>query len=228
MQVQDLLITFQHIHWQELIRNHHSRHYIWEISKILIPAMLTGLITFIAMRIADNRNKKRWLNDGHLKRKTELEIEIRKFLLGIKANMSMKYEVLADWYEEQDDVDPELIYGFNKDFEALFKYLQKEEGESDSTSYYKQIFALFDEYECYVPKISSLFYEFKALYNRIFELKTICENEDSHAQSTIIQSNILEEIKKKPERFDDMINTYLCFQVAIEKILDKLIIKKLK
>lgn len=196
------------------MRNYHVRHYVWEVSKILVPALLTGLITFTAMRIADSRNKKRWLNDGHLKRKIELEIEIRKFLLGIKANTSKGFEVLADWYENQDSADSDLILDFNKSFENLYSYLQSEEGEEN---HYKKIFALMDEYLCYMPKMNDLFSDFKMFYEKIFSLKTISEPSE----------DILEEVKNNPEYFDNMINTYLCFQVVIENILNKLMAKKI-
>lgn len=221
------------MHWLKVIKNHHLRHYMWEIAKVLIPALLTGLITFFAMRITDSRNKKRWLNDGHIKRKTELEIEIRKFLLGIKANVSDDYYILADLYTQRDesdneDVDPELIHDFNKNFETLFKYLQNEESENNSNgSNYRRIFALMDEYACYIPKIDTYFNAFKNLYNEIFNLKTIYENGDSNDRSNVMYGSVLEEAKKRPEHFDDMINTYLSFIDIIEKILKKLMVKKI-
>lgn len=209
-----LLTTIQQINWIKLMHNYHIRHYVWEVAKVLVPVCITGLITFTAMRIADGRNKKRWLHDGHLKRKTELEIEIRKFLLGIKANTSKGFEVLADWYENQDSADNDLILDFNKSFENLYEYLKSEESEENR---YKKIFALMDEYVCYVPKINDLFSDFKMFYEKIFSLKII--NESS--------ADILEEIKNCPEHFDNMINTYLCFQVVIENILNKLMVKKI-
>lgn len=221
------LTAIQHIHWATLMKTPHMRHYMWEVAKILIPALITGLITFVAMRIIDNKNKKRWLNDGHLKRKIELEIEIRKFLLGIKAIDSGEYEVLADWYNKKDDeeLDSDLLIDFNKSFEKLLEYL-KAEGE-ENNHLYNKIFALMDEYECYAPKIKNLFSDFKAIYSKIFELKTIYESKDSKSKSNILYGNILEEVKKRPEHFDAMINTYLCFQLAVENILKKLTVKKI-
>lgn len=218
MDFQTFLTTIQHINWHKVIHNYHARHYIWEVSKVLIPVCLTGLITFTAMKIADSKNKRRWLNDGHLKRKVDLEIEIRKYLLGVKANTSNGYEFLTDWYQNQDDADSGLIYDFNKSFENLVKYLQREDSE-DKSYYYKKIFALMDEYICYVPKIEEIFYEFKSLYDKLFNLKTLTD---------ITYDNALEEAKKHPEHFDTMVNIYLCFQVAIERILNKLSVKKLK
>lgn len=228
MHSESFLTTFQHIHWVTIMKNPHMRHYMWEVSKILVPAFITGVITFIAMRINDNRNKKRWLNDGHLKRKIELEIEIRKFLLGIKAIDLGEYEVLASWYDRRDDeeMDSELLCDFNKSFGKLFEYLSKE-NEEDSY-HYKKIFALMDEYECYAPKIKNLFSDFKGIHSKIFELKTIYANEESKSQSNILNNNnVLEEVKRRPEHFDAMINTYLCFQLQVENILKKLTVKKI-
>lgn len=214
MDIHNLVIANHHIDLIRALKDYHIRHYIWEISKVLIPVFITGMITIVVMRANDSRNKKRWLNDGHLKRKTDLEIEIRKFLLGIKANTSKGFEVLADWYENQSSADSDLILDFNKSFENLYEYLKSEENEENR---YKKIFALMDEYVCYAPKMQGFFNDFKMFYEKIFSLKTI--NESS--------ADILEEIKNCPEHFDNMINTYLCFQVVIENILNKLMAKKI-
>ena len=207
-----------------ILRSQHARHYIWELSKILVPALLTGIITFMAMRIIDNKNKKRWLTDGHIKRKTELEIEIRKFMLGIKINTSDDFEVLADWNKVEDEyLNPTIAKAFNDSFETLFKYLQQKEKDllSDGTDD-KMIFTLMDEYICYVPKMKKLFEEFKALYKNITKLKSIYQD-----YTVASQGDIIEEIEKDPEHFDEMVNTYLCFLVSIERILKKLVIPKI-
>lgn len=214
MDIHNLVIANHHINLIRALKDYHIRHYIWEVAKVMIPVLITGTITVAVMRGNENRNKKRWLNDGHLKRKTDLEIEIRKFLLGIKANTSKGFEVLADWYENQSSADSDLILDFNKSFENLYEYLKSEESEENR---YKKIFALMDEYVCYEPKMNGFFTDFKMFYEKIFSLKTI--NESS--------ADILEEIKNCPEHFDNMINTYLCFQVVIENILNKLMVKKI-
>lgn len=218
MDIQNLVIAHHHINVVRALKDYHTRHYLWEMAKVLIPVFITGLITIIVMRNNEHRNKKRWLNDGHVKRKTELEIEIRKYILGIKANTSNGYEPLVDWNQEQDDANSGLIYDFNKSFENLLKYLQREDSE-ENNYYYKKIFALMDEYICYVPKINALFYEFKSLYEKVFNLKTLPD---------ITYDNAIGEAQKCPEHFDAMVNTYLCFQVVIERILNKLSVKKLK
>lgn len=207
-----------------ILRSQHARHYIWELSKILVPALLTGLITFTAMRIIDNKNKKRWLTDGHIKRKTELEIEIRKFMLGIKINTSDDYEGLADWNKVEDAyLNPTLAKDFNESFETLFKYFQQKEKDIHSDgSDDKMIFTLMDEYICYAPKTKKLFEEFKALYKNITKLKSVYQD-----YTVDSQGDIIEEIEKDPEHFDEMVNTYLCLLVSIDRILKKLVIPKI-
>lgn len=71
----------------KVLKDHSTRHYILEVTKIVVPVFVTGLITFLATRSVDNRNKKRWLNDGYLKRKIELEIQIRQVLLNVKREL---------------------------------------------------------------------------------------------------------------------------------------------
>lgn len=233
MDIQHFLIHIQHIHWQTVMKNYHARHYMFEMAKILIPALITGVITFLAMRITDSRNKKRWLNDGHIKRKTELEIQIRKFLLGINGNISDDYEILVDLCSEKSDIeieeiDSKIIYDFNKDFETLSKYLEKEENERGSNIYDdKSIFTLMDEYACYVPKIQPLFDDFKALCNAISDLKTIYENDDSNSRANILDRDVKTIVKKQPEHFEKMANAYLCFQDVVGTILNKLMVKKI-
>lgn len=82
-----LTIANHHINLIRVLKDHYTRHYILEGAKILVPVCITGVITFLATRSIDNRNKKRWLNDGYLKRKIELEIQIRQVLLNIKREL---------------------------------------------------------------------------------------------------------------------------------------------
>lgn len=216
MDIHNLVIAHHHINLVRALKDYHIRHYLWEIAKVLVPVLITCTVTIAVMRSNENRNKKRWLNDGHIKRKTDLEIEIRKYLLGVKANTFGNYEDLADWYEKRDEeeLDFEFAFDFNKNFETLYKYVSEESEENGRN--YKKIFALMDEYECYSPKIKNLFDDFKVLYGKIFELKFISATKET----------FMEEVNKNPEHFDAMINTYLCFQPAVESILKKLTIKK--
>lgn len=201
MDIQNLVIAGHHISLIKVMKDYHSRHYIWEMSKVIIPAFITGVITFVAMRIIDNKNKKRWLNDGHVKRKTELEIEIRKFLLGIKDSPPDEYYELAD--RENDEPDSKIVSDFNNDFGTLYKHLAQEQ-QKDSIND-ESLFALMDEYVCYVPKIKTLFDDFKSMCADILKLE-----------------------QENPDQLQDKANIYLCFQDVIERILKKIAVKKLK
>lgn len=204
MDIQHFLTMIQHINWHKVIHNYHARHYLWEVSKILIPATLTALITFWAMRITDSRNKRRWLNDGHIKRKTELEIGIRKFLLGIKANVLEEYYTLADG--ENEETAPEVVEAFNKDFDILAKLLKTEEQKKGTDVYEdKSLSALMNEYVCYVPKLQPLFDDFKSMSASIITLD-----------------------EEKTADLKDKANIYLCFQDISAKILKKLMAAKIK
>lgn len=231
--IQNLVINNHHINLLRAMKDYHTRHYIWEMAKIMVPAFITGVITFVAMRVIDNKNKKRWLNDGHMKRKVELEIQIRKLLLGIKANVSDEYYVLGDLYSSKnragfEDIDSVTIHNFNKDFESLAKYLESEKAEKEHLFDDKSLFALMDEYVCYVPNIQSLFEDFKEFSHEISDLKTICKNDDSKSKANIMHGDVIELVRKKPEHFESMVNAYLCFQLAVDRILKKIAVKKLK
>ncbi len=122
---------------------------------------------------------------------------------------------------ELEDIDSKIIYNFNKDFENLFTYLKNEEDQKAPNVYDdKNIFALTDEYICYVPKTKPLFDDFKALCAEIDNLKTI------HVDISNDQISTSEEVKaiaiKRPKHFEKMVNVYLCFQVVVERILKKL------
>jgi len=214
MDIQNIVIANHHINLIRAMKDYHIRHYIWEVAKVLIPVFITGLVTVLVMKTNDNRNKKRWLNEGHLKRKVDLEIQIRKFLLGIKVNASNEYKILANLYIpknriEIEDIDSETIDNFNKDFETLSDYLTNEENKRNSNIYEDEsIFALMDEYVCYAPKTQSLFDDFKAFCKEITKLKTIDEN-------------------NTPEHFERMVNAYLCFNLVVEKIIKKMTVNKI-
>lgn len=204
MDIHNIVIAHHHINLVRALKDYHIRHYIWEIAKVLIPVFITGAITVIVMRGNENRNKKRWLNDGHIKRKTELEIGIRKFLLGIKSNVPQEYYAFADG--EDEEAAPELTCEFNKDFEALAKQLQAEEQKKDADIYEdKSISALMSEYVCYVPKMQALFDDFKSMGSAVVQL-----NEEKTAQ------------------LKDKANIYLCFQDVSARILKKLMTTKIK
>ena len=223
MDIQNIVIANHHINLIRALHDYHTRHYIWETAKVLIPVLITGFITVVVMRTNDNRNKKRWLNEGHLKRKVDLEIQIRKFLLGIKVNSSDEYKILADLYNtknkiEIEDVDSQTIQQFNKDFESLSAYLANEESKRNSNIYEDEsIFALLDEYVCYAPKTQNLFDDFKSFCKEIIGLKTMGKND----------TDIKELVEENSKHFERMVNAYLCFNLVVERIIKKMTVNKI-
>ena len=81
MDIQNLVIAHHHINLIRAIKDYHIRHYIWEIAKVLIPVFITGLVTVSVMRINDNRNKKRWLNESFIKHQNDLIIKVNTILI---------------------------------------------------------------------------------------------------------------------------------------------------
>lgn|SRR5574344_1553738 len=53
-------------------------------SHVLIPAIVSGLLTWLAVWWTNKKNTERWLNEGFLKKKIELKLLLRKKLLAIK------------------------------------------------------------------------------------------------------------------------------------------------
>lgn len=56
-------------------------HYIWELTKVFAPVV----ITILAMWFIDNQGKKRWKNESYLKLVTQKEIEVLDEMFKIKA-----------------------------------------------------------------------------------------------------------------------------------------------
>lgn len=81
MDIQNIVIANHHINLIRAMHDYHTRHYMWEIAKVLIPVMITGLITIIVMRANDNRNKKRWLNESFIKHQNDLIIKVNTLLI---------------------------------------------------------------------------------------------------------------------------------------------------
>lgn len=113
MDIYNVAIAGHHINLIRAMRDYHSRHYMWEISKILIPALLTGFITFLAMRIIDNKNKKRWLNDTFIKHKNDLILQTNKVLLD--------FFIKFDEYFNGTMIDIKLVNSFFNEYADEFK-----------------------------------------------------------------------------------------------------------
>lgn len=151
MDIQNFVIAHHHIDLIRALKDY--RHYIWEIAKVIIPVAL-GLITVVVMRSNDNRNKKRWLNEGYLKRKIELEIQIRQILLNIKRQLD-KFPDLKSLKEIKDN--PENYLEELNEINATFFKIKKEIKDDYNLE------PLLDEYLVFVKK-RNLFDEYKKIH----------------------------------------------------------------
>jgi len=81
MDIQNFVIAGHHINLVRALKDYHIRHYMWEVAKVLIPVFITGFITVLVMKINDNRNKKRWLNESFIKHQNDLIIKVNTLLI---------------------------------------------------------------------------------------------------------------------------------------------------
>ena len=82
------------------MKNYQIIHYLWELTKTFLPAIITGFITFAAMWFIDKQNKERWLNDSFVKYQNDLIINLNKNLLNFY-NKFEKYFNLEDGIPSQ-------------------------------------------------------------------------------------------------------------------------------
>lgn len=156
------------VHIQNLILNPPSTSWL--------QIIVSGLIGIGIMLYKNKENKKRWLNEGALKRKNELEIGIRQKLLGIKS--------LFDWWDaeslltgsetlinniENDNLDNERIRQVLQACDYIKTKSQEHiifEGKDQRTSRIKEEFnlkSLIDEYMLFDNEIKDLLNEYKNL-----------------------------------------------------------------
>lgn len=194
-------------------------------SHVIVPAIITGLITFAAMKLIDNANKKRWLKDGYLKRKIELEMQLRKYLLEVhgyclsELNMQDIQSLLG---KKLSGEDVDLILEFNKKFEKLFEYLSVVESERSSSFQHSdtRIMTLITEYKIFNPKCKNYFDIFAENLGIISDIKTLYAHDDSSSTANRFYPMNLETIKQKVKRLEQMINCYVNFKNSIENILN--------
>ncbi len=193
----------------------------------VIEAILTGLITWAAMWFIDNQAKKRWTQEGYLKRKIELEIEIRKYLINIQNQYLLFEENEFESFKillEKDsfiEEDKDIIKKFNQRFETLYRYLLNEERERTALSLNdKRISALLNEYSIFEKENRKLFAGFCTAHRNIGDLKTIFKNNDSQTTANIMYGNELNEAQKRPEHFKKMLDSFETFTVSLAQILE--------
>jgi len=104
----------------------------------LISGLLTVILTVFAMLWIDKRAAKRWMNEGYIKRKIELEIEIRKVLIEIKENIKKFPKI------KQEDIDKKEYY---EEFQSNLYWAIKDYKEKDE--HFEKLILLIEEYKCF-------------------------------------------------------------------------------
>lgn len=118
MDIQNIVIAHHHINLVRAIKDYHIRHYIWEVAKVLIPVFLTGFITFLVMKINDNKNKKRWLNDSFIKHQNDLIIKLNKILLDFSGEFDSYFNIF-----ENTPIKINSVKGFFNEYGEKLKEL---------------------------------------------------------------------------------------------------------
>ena len=190
----------------------------------ILGAILTGLITWMALQYIDNQAKKRWMNEGYLKRKIELEIEIRKFLLNLNSYFLWQIninEIRKLLNKSLDNNDKDLIDNFNKHYEKLFKHLDYEEKNRISTTSADdiRISTLLNNYLAFNQINESLVQKFHTAYIDISELKTIFKYNSSESPENILYGDVLQLAQENPEHFKKMIESYITLISTTNDIL---------
>ena len=143
----------------------------------LISGLLSVALTVIAMQHIDNQAKERWTQEGYLRRKIELEIEIRKVLLNIKKEISRlsENEEIKSFLENNilEDKDLELIDGIFKSIrKKIYNKVQINEQltENRGLKIEYNIEPLLNEYVCFDKNIQKPVNEFINSYTNIIQL----------------------------------------------------------
>lgn len=229
MDLQNIVIAHHHINLVRAIKDYHIRHYIWEIAKVLIPVFITGFITVVVMRANDNRNKKRWLNEGYLKRKVELEIELRKVLLNLKRKLDL-FPELKELEEIMESLDENYLIELNQINQTFWivkkeitKYVDlgnmKIATENPNDDY--DIESLIDEYLVFV-KNKNIFNNYKKQYRAFMETpvsitktKKDCLGNDEEIGISVEDLN-----SEKVELIQSKIEIIYIFKLQTEKLID--------
>lgn len=200
MDIQHLVIADHHINLIRALKDY--RHYIWEIAKVVIPVVL-GLLTVVVMRGNDSRNKKRWLNEGYLKRKIELEIEIRQILLNIKRQLDNlpDTKTLKEIKNSLNETYLQELNEINKTFLKLKKEFKKDDYAVEH---------LLDEYLVFVKK-RNVFDEYKKSHQD-FLTEEAYENTEIPISQEDVESDGYVKI-------ESLIDTIYSFKEQTEKII---------
>lgn len=165
MDIQNIVIANHHINLIRALKDYHIRHYIWEVTKVLIPVFITGFVTILVMRINDNRNKKRWLNESFIKHQNDLIIKVNTLLIEF-------FNKFDKYFNEHKSVNIKSVNSFFDKYSTEFEELK--------SSYYQLS-------EVYKIKINTLI---ETLCAMDFLKKDAKENIESNPdKSTILLSD---------------------------------------
>lgn len=152
MDIQNLVIANHHINLIRALKDYHIRHYIWEISKVMIPVLITGTITVVVMRGNENRNKKRWLNESFVKHQNDLILKINKILPEFLNKFDSHFNIF-----ENTPVKMSLVYNFFNNYGTELKEL--------NSSYYE----LLELYRIEIKPLAKVLFQLNYLKNYVGE-----------------------------------------------------------
>ena len=191
-------------------------------------SLLGVLLTIGAMFFINHQNKNRWLKDGYLKRKVDLELEIRRYLLNIEGYClsELKIEEVKNLLTKdlsKDDLD--FILEFNKNYEWLCRHLSDMEKNRDTShrGTDTRILTLMSEYCVFNEKIEEKLKKFSAILGILNGLRTIYKNGDSETPANkMYPAMLFDEIAKSPERLEEMLKVYINLCSVISEIVNEL------
>ncbi len=189
------------------------------IAGAVIGGLISGAITFWAMKYIDDLAGKRWLQEGFLKRKVELEVEIIKYVQYFKV---LKFDFNSIDGIFNNIIDDTLIANlteFNNAYEFFVKALN---GDIRKEIEELNILAVLDEYIFYKGISEDELSEFRDLLLFFDENKSLCRNGNSESPAHILFGFNIEEIKKDADRICKIIYNTKLFYKKLDEILSNI------
>lgn len=211
---------------QELLINSNQLNWLHTLSSGFFGALLGGLIsggiTFWAMKAVDNENKKRWLNNGYLKRKIELEVEIIKYIKYLQGIclVNINFEDMKNFYaSEITDKKIEKLKKFNEFYEHFIDILNFQ--EYYRTVQYKNIrlLTLFNEYEFYDNNLNEKISNLGFLLNYFSENRSLHQNNTAKASENCLFGFDKNEIMDNKDKIQKTVNYFQEFSFLLEDII---------
>lgn len=172
----------------------------------IIGIVFSSFISIVVMFISNKWNERRWLNGSYIRRKAELEIDIRKRLLNIKKKFDMfpDIEVLHNICNKNDSNYLKEMTKINSLFWEIKKDL-KEYDKKDNNLYICKglkdefnVEKLINEYIIFINLNRCIFTEFIDFYNQFYNTNEIVIMENQLVQKEFTErifDNNIKEIK---------------------------------